>query len=898
MKTISTSLAKLAIEISLLFAISQLVVATGQTNSSSQVDVKLQSDLDQQTDVTLLRNSTLPIGQQPVGGRSMVATRDQSARAGRMLDLDRLAGDIGRDEKLAREHSLSGNRQSRVLSEDLPLASNEKLEARAHKSKGGKKMAIKGFIPIVSLDNGKHLESQLESEDESDDSSEQADEQQHQANTLRDQLAVNYGGQTSIGHASFGAPTAPQHGQQSDATGQWDQQEAGRANRKLLGTSNILSGLTNSKRFASSLVPSAAFAQSSYLLPDHHQLQAPMNVPPVASYFDQRQTQSGSDCICVPFFQCKNGFLSESQLSKSQLAQISQNLHHQQVQIPRSLANQNLHQTQPNDLYYTSRPPMVAGAPQQQQQFPSQPNDQQVANDIYEQLRKSIEQSDIEQQLQQSGVYQSALVNERSKSGSAANASSAEAEERSLLKPLASRRNSYGQQKCGIMRTCCRVPATLLQHHQLAAHPQAVPRFVVGQPGQVSPARPQLAASMAQPAEYQMLQPARHNSFVAQPPAGGQLNQMSDYLSASATLAQAAHPSSNQMSALAEQQVGPRPPGGSFMAGRCGTRQTLGISGRVQNAQAAQQGVEDTADFGEFPAHAAILKRLSPGDSLFVCSAVLVSSEWLATAAHCVKRHRPDELKVRLGEWDVNRDDEFYPFVEANVREIVLHPDFQPTSLANDVALLRLEVAVDQQQVPHVAPACLAHQDEQQHFAGQRCWVAGWGKNAFGQLGTFQSVLKKVDLPVVSHRDCEMALRFQTKLGKFFRLHVNNICAGGEGGKDACEGDGGAGLYCLDPQSGLTKVIGLVSWGVGCGQRGVPGVYVNMANFYTWIESVVASSGEENIYLDGRQQSPLEASNFKNIISERTINGTTIETNSSKDAAGSSHQVGGGNATH
>lgn len=45
-----------------------------------------------------------------------------------------------------------------------------------------------------------------------------------------------------------------------------------------------------------------------------------------------------------------------------------------------------------------------------------------------------------------------------------------------------------------------------------------------------------------------------------------------------------------------------------------------------------------------------------------------------------------------------------------------------------------------------------------------------------------------------------------------------------------CRGDDGA-----------FRLAGLVSWGVGCGQVGVPGVYVNVAHYLDWIESAVRS---------------------------------------------------------
>ena len=55
---------------------------------------------------------------------------------------------------------------------------------------------------------------------------------------------------------------------------------------------------------------------------------------------------------------------------------------------------------------------------------------------------------------------------------------------------------------------------------------------------------------------------------------------------------------------------------------------------------------------------------------------------------------------------------------------------------------------------------------------------------------------------------------------------VGFLCAGGEEGKDACKGDGGGPLVCS--VGGVWHLAGIVSWGIGCGERDIPGVYVKV----------------------------------------------------------------------
>merc|ERR1712080_288870 len=122
---------------------------------------------------------------------------------------------------------------------------------------------------------------------------------------------------------------------------------------------------------------------------------------------------------------------------------------------------------------------------------------------------------------------------------------------------------------------------------------------------------------------------------------------------------------------------------------------------------------------------------------------------------------------------------------------------------------------------------------------GQSCFATGWGKDQFGAAGQYQVVLKEIDLPVVGHAQCQDALR-TTRLGRRFKLDDSFICAGAEGQKDTCKGDGGSPLVCSSKYDPNTYVqAGIVAWGIGCGEDNPPGVYASVAKGVCWIDYVM-----------------------------------------------------------
>jgi hypothetical protein len=192
----------------------------------------------------------------------------------------------------------------------------------------------------------------------------------------------------------------------------------------------------------------------------------------------------------------------------------------------------------------------------------------------------------------------------------------------------------------------------------------------------------------------------------------------------------------------------------------------------------------------------------------------------------------PQKLKIRCGEWDTQNQTEPRAHQDRYVSALDIHPEFSSRNLANDWAVLYTTEPFELQQ--HIDTVCLP--DPEESFDTQTCFATGWGKDQFGASGQYQVVLKEIDLPVVSHNQCQESLR-QTRLGRRFKLDDSFICAGGVGQKDTCKGDGGSPLVCSSKYNPFTYVqAGIVAWGIGCGEDNTPGVYASVSKGVCWID--------------------------------------------------------------
>lgn len=272
----------------------------------------------------------------------------------------------------------------------------------------------------------------------------------------------------------------------------------------------------------------------------------------------------------------------------------------------------------------------------------------------------------------------------------------------------------------------------------------------------------------------------------------------------------------------------------------CGYRNPNGIGFRITGNDNKE------ANFAEFPWMAAILKQIKiQGNStkIYQCGGSLIHKRIILTAAHCVSGKTPSELFVRAGEWDTQTENEPLSHQDREVSIVSIHPEYQEDILHNNFALLILSKSFDL--VDNVQTICLSKENE--YFNQTNCFATGWGKNEFGNKGRFQVILKSVELPLVSHDSCQHVLR-NTRLGKYFKLHESFLCAGGVSDIDTCTGDGGSPLVCPLPFDSKRYVqVGIVAWGIACGQTNIPGVYADVSKGRRWIDSTLNSYNIDNI---------------------------------------------------
>lgn len=226
------------------------------------------------------------------------------------------------------------------------------------------------------------------------------------------------------------------------------------------------------------------------------------------------------------------------------------------------------------------------------------------------------------------------------------------------------------------------------------------------------------------------------------------------------------------------------------------------------------------------------------------CSGSLVSSKFALSAAHCV--NLPNFGRVRYARMEtedlgVGFDASYHyidntfeartPRQDFDIIYTVMHPDFDPNTRENDIAVMRLDRKVEFSAL--AKPACLDFTPVVDKTFEWQLTTVGWG------IQHNQEPLKlfRYNHQLVPEYECA---EYYKTLGRNVDLNKQICLKDSVAYKDYCHRYGGESVIGYHLKNHMPSVFGIASFGDDCKTNStMPGVYTRVSYYVDWLEKVM-----------------------------------------------------------
>lgn len=242
-------------------------------------------------------------------------------------------------------------------------------------------------------------------------------------------------------------------------------------------------------------------------------------------------------------------------------------------------------------------------------------------------------------------------------------------------------------------------------------------------------------------------------------------------------------------------------------------------------------GGDEVFPKNKYPWVVGLLTPLRKGNASS-CGGVIINNQYILTSARCLYNNSTgmpmsaSDIRVSLADHNQTStvDDVGNVTRIVNITSFKIHENFDMTKKDDNIALIKLKEPLDLSANKEIKPVCLP-KNKYATYEGKLGVVAGWGLTNSSDNSSSSDVLKELTVLVLKPA-CD-------ELSTYATITETMLCAGFETGKSACDGDHGGPLFVKE--GGAHTLVGIVSFGFGCGKPNVPTVYTRVTKYVDWI---------------------------------------------------------------